>query len=158
MTGKRKYNIIKFLENLYLAILWFQFFAGLTAVFLIKDKFAGLQIAGENEIKVFIMLLNLAFIFTVKSIERRSKDRINSEKDLNEKLREYKSSRIGLIAIFLIINLANLSAFLIEQKNIYLIIFTVILILFFAYKPGIKAFINSFNLSLEEKKFLESNY
>lgn len=158
MTGKIKYGTIKFLENFFLAILWFQFFAGLTAVFLIRDKFAGLQIANENEIKVFIMLLNLAFIITVKSIEKRSKGRINSEKDLNEKFREYKSSRIGLIIIFLVINLINLSAFLIEQKYIYLIIFAVILVLFFAYKPGIKAFINSFNLSLEEKKLLESNY
>ena len=123
------------LNNYFVMIFSIQLILIVIVLLLASKKIFSLEIATDQEIKIFIMLYNFALVIAIKSVEKKIKSRLNNPTDFKTKLDEYKKGTIIIIFVFLLANVFNLAAFLITIDYIYIVIFTIIFLLNFAYRP-----------------------
>lgn len=142
---------LKILDNIFIVLLSLQLFLLITFYFLVENNFVTAHQEFENIVRIIIMIINALVIIVPRVLYSIIIRKPAITKKTNEKIKRYSIFILFRMLLITVANVINLTAFLLTHNYIYLLIFVIILILFFIYRPLIKNIIKEFNFNLIEK-------
>ena len=142
---------LKILDNIFIVLLSLQLFLLITFYFLVENNFVTAHQEFENIVRIIIMIINALVIIVPQVLYSIIIRKPAITKKSNEKIKKYSIFILFRMLLITVANVINLTAFLLTHNYIYLLIFVIILILFFIYRPLIKNIIKEFNFNLIEK-------
>ncbi len=146
-----KISSLKILDNIFIVLLSLQLFFLITFYFLVENNFVTAHKEFENIARIIVMIINAFVIIVPRVLYFRIIRKPAISKKPNEKIKKYSNFILFRMLLITIANVINLTAFLLTHNYIYLLIFGIILILFFIYRPLIKNIIKEFNFNSVEK-------
>ena len=142
---------LKILDNIFIVLLSLQLFLLITFYFLVENNFVTAHQEFENIVRIIIMIINALVIIVPQVLYSIIIRKPAITKKSNKKIKKYSIFILFRMLLITVANVINLTAFLLTHNYIYLLIFVIILILFFIYRPLIKNIIKEFNFNLIEK-------
>ena len=144
----------KSLDFIFISFLSSQLLAVFTIYFIKSNNFQFNFEIDSNFIKIVVMLLNITAIILSKTFYSILIKRIKVDESLDKKITSFRTVSIFRLSFVESVNLINVLAYLFTGDYLILIIFFIMLILFFTYRPTTRLLIKDFNLSNDEKRII----
>lgn len=129
-------EIFKRLDNFFIIVLSVLLFAGITVYFITRSNYTISVSVGDAELKLAVILIITVSLFLMKFVEGR----IKNSNDEREKIYRFQSLTYFRLSLLLITNLLILVLYNISGEGLLLLIYFLLFLLCFAYRPLEKKF------------------
>lgn len=146
----------KRLDGIFIAFLAIQLITALTSYFLLRNGITGTVEISSAMLNISVMLINALVIIGSRVVIRPYRVKALHTRVLEEKTSCFFNYGVIRAALLFLLNMVNITSFLITGEYIYLIIAALIFLLFLNYRPTRSFMVREFGLnSVEEKEIME---